>query len=146
MHISTHTLSFSTGGHTQIYDITEEVQALIEQQGYMEGQAGVYAIGSTAGISTLEYEPGLVKQDVRAMYQHFAPYGHPYRHNQTWGDDNGAAHLRSLLTGTSFHAPFVQGRLLLGTWQQIVFIDFDTRPRNRRVVVQLMGSKKEAQG
>jgi secondary thiamine-phosphate synthase enzyme len=112
---------------------------VIDELEMQEGQACVFGIGSTTGITTLEYEPGLVHTDVKAMFQHFAPYGKAYKHNQTWGDDNGAAHLRSFLVGTSFNVPFVNGKLILGTWQQIVFVDFDTRPRDRRVVVQVYG-------
>ena len=81
----------------------------------------------------------LTTQDIKNMMEEFAPYGKAYAHNATWNDDNGAAHLRSFLVGTSFNVPFVDGRLILGTWQQIVFVDFDTRPRNRKVVVQVMG-------
>lgn len=139
MNISTHQLQLRTQGHTHIYDITQEVQKIIRQEKYVEGQACIFGIGSTTGISTLEYEPGLVNHDINEMFEDFAPYRRAYRHNQTWGDDNGSSHLRSFLTGTSLNVPFVDGQLLLGTWQQIVFVDFDTRARDRRIVVQVMG-------
>ncbi len=103
----------------------------------------ISAVGSTTGVTTLEFEPGLVDRDVNEMFEIFAPYGKSYKHNQTWGDDNGAAHLRSTLTGTSITIPFVDGQLILGTWQQVVFMDFDTRPRDRTVVVQLMGVARD---
>ncbi len=139
MNIKTHTFEFKTGGHTDIHDLTPNVKRILENSGLKEGQATVSAIGSTTGITTIEFEPGLVNRDVKEMLNLLAPYGKSYLHNQTWGDDNGASHLRSLLIGTSYVCPFHEGILLLGTWQQIVFIDFDTRPRNRRVVVQLIG-------
>jgi len=139
MKIFTRTIQFQTGGHTDIIDLTPRIRQELQQTGLTEGQVTVFAIGSTTGISTLEYEPGLVDHDVKKMLDQLAPYDHAYYHNQTWGDDNGSAHLRSLLTGTSYVAPFAKGRLLLGTWQQIVFLDFDTRPRDRRVVLQFWG-------
>ena len=139
MKISTQIIHFKTDGHTQMHDITAEINEVLEKSGLSEGQVCVFGIGSTTGITTVEFEPGLTKTDVREMFETFAPYGKHYAHNATWGDDNGAAHLRSFLVGTSFNAPFVDGRLLLGTWQQIVFVDFDTRPRNRKIAVQVMG-------
>lgn len=138
--IITYTIEFSTKGNTHLVDITEKVQNKVHQSGYTEGQVTLFAIGSTAGLSTVEYEPGLVDHDVSAMYQKIAPYGVPYEHNKTWGDNNGAAHLRSTLTGSSLVVPFSGKKLTLGTWQQIVFIDFDTRARTRKVVVQVLGS------
>ena len=137
--VRTHQIEFQTTGSNHIVDITPEIKTLLIDSGLIEGQALVSAIGSTTGITCLEFEPGLVNQDVAEMFDHFAPYGKKYRHNLTWGDDNGAAHLRSALTGTSMTVPFANGQLILGTWQQIVFMDFDTRPRSRRVVVQFMG-------
>lgn len=137
--IQTRTITFETGGSNHIVDITAEVQSVLTASGMMEGQVLISAIGSTTGITTLEFEPGLVRNDVAEMFELIAPYGKSYKHNLTWGDDNGGAHLRSMLTGTSQTLPFLESQLILGTWQQIVFIDFDTRPRSRRVVVQLMG-------
>ena len=139
MKIDTRTIHFQTEGHTDIINLTPRIKEELEKTGLEEGQVTVFAIGSTTGISTLEYEPGLVNNDVNEMLEQLAPYNKDYHHNQTWGDDNGSSHLRSLLTGTSYVAPFEKGKLLLGTWQQIVFIDFDTRPRERRVVVQFLG-------
>ncbi len=139
MEIITKSITFSTQGHTDIIDLTPTIQEALRETKLKEGQVTVFGIGSTTGISTVEYEPGLVKKDIAEMLDKFAPYGKNYLHNQTWGDDNGAAHLRSTLIGTSDCAPFSDGQLLLGTWQQIIFIDFDTRPRNRKVVLQFMG-------
>ena len=139
MQIITRTIEFSTQGHSHIVHLTGEVQKLLDDTYLREGSALIAAIGSTTGITTLEFEPGLVKNDVAEMFEQFAPYHKDYKHNETWGDDNGAAHLRSLLTGTSLTIPFVKKELILGTWQQIVFIDFDTRPRDRKVIVQFAG-------
>ena len=139
MRIKTHTHQFQTRGHNDIINITDVVQEAVSQSGFQEGQVTVFGIGSTTGITTIEYEPGLVNHDVAAMWQKLAPYGVSYEHNRTWGDDNGAAHLRSFLTGTHFVCPFIQGKLYLGTWQQIVFVDYDTRPRSRNIVIQCMG-------
>ena len=135
-------ITFSTKGNTDIIDITSKVQAEIEKSSFYEGQATIFGIGSTTGLTTIEYEPGLVQTDMAAMYDRLAPYRVPYAHNDTWGDDNGAAHLRATLQGCSLVVPFESAQLILGTWQQIVFIDFDTRPRSRKVVVQLLGKKR----
>jgi secondary thiamine-phosphate synthase enzyme len=137
--IQTRTIIFETEGSNHILDITAEVQSVISTSGMQEGHVLISAIGSTSGITTLEYEPGLVLHDVAVMFELIAPYGKHYKHNQTWGDDNGGAHLRSMITGTSQTLPFIDGQLILGTWQQIVFMDFDTRPRSRRVVIQITG-------
>jgi secondary thiamine-phosphate synthase enzyme len=139
MKIDTQIIQFETKGFTDIIDLTPSIKNTLNETTLKNGQICVFGIGSTTGITTVEYEPGLVHSDVKAMFEKIAPYGVDYIHNKTWGDDNGAAHLRSLLTGTSYVVPFVNGELILGTWQQIVFIDFDTRPRKRKVVLQFMG-------
>jgi len=132
-------IHFETQGHTDIIDITPALNEKLQESGLREGQMTVFGIGSTTGITTLEFEPGLVNHDVAEMLKELAPYGKDYSHNQTWGDDNGAAHLRSAIVGTHITIPVVDRALILGTWQQVVFIDFDTRPRKRRVVVQCVG-------
>ena len=139
MDIQTSFLEFQTQGKSEIKDLTPQVQQKINQSGLSEGSVTVSAIGSTTGISTVEFEPGLVHHDIKEMFSKIAPYGDDYEHNKTWGDDNGAAHLCSTLTGTSQSYPFLEGKLILGTWQQIIFLDYDTRPRSRRVVVQILG-------
>lgn len=139
MKILTQTIEFATKGHTDIIDLTPRIRQALAETGLREGQVTVFGVGSTTGISTVEYEPGLVDHDVKNMLSQIAPYGKNYQHNKTWGDDNGAAHLRSTLVGTSYVAPFSNGQLLLGTWQQVIFIDFDTRPRQRSVVLQFLG-------
>ena len=139
LQIITEAIEFRTNGSTHILDITQEIRALLSETSLSEGNVLVSAIGSTTGLTTLEFEPGLVNHDISDMFDLFAPYAKDYKHNFTWGDDNGAAHLRSALTGTSLTIPIIRGELILGTWQQIVFIDFDTRPRNRKVIVQFLG-------
>ncbi len=141
MEIITQFLELKTKGHTDIVNLTEQVREHLSLTALQEGQVTVFATGSTAGVTTLEFEPGLADHDVAEMLDSLAPYGKDYQHNQTWGDDNGAAHLRSTLIGASFTAPFTRGQLLLGAWQQIVFMDFDTRPRERRIAVQFMGKR-----
>jgi secondary thiamine-phosphate synthase enzyme len=141
VNLETHNIEFSTKGNTQLVDITDDVQQVLNQSGFSEGSITLFAVGSTTGLSTVEYEPGLVHHDVAEMYQKIAPYGIEYRHNQTWGDDNGAAHLRSTLTGSSLVIPFINNKLILGTWQQLIFLDFDTRARSRKVIVQILGKK-----
>ncbi len=140
--VRTYTLELATRGHTDIIDLTGKVAEIIRTAGFEEGMVGVFAMGSTGGVSTLEYELGLVKHDIREVWEKWVPYRMPYHHNQTWHDDNGASHVRSFLTGTSQVFACARGELLLGTWQQIVFVDYDTRPRRRRIIVQLVGRFK----
>ncbi len=139
MKITTRSIQLQTKGFTHIVDITSKIQTVVNKEKFDEGSVLISAIGSTTGITTIEYEPGLVNHDIAEMLDKLAPYGVNYEHNKTWGDDNGAAHLRSALIGTSQTIPFKDGKLILGTWQQIVFVDFDTRPRNREIAVQMMG-------
>ncbi len=141
MDIQTKQIEFNTRGNNHLVDITPRVKEILQDSDFSEGNVTVFAIGSTTGISTVEYEPGLVDTDVAGMYNKIAPYGVSYEHNKTWGDNNGASHLRSTLTGTSLVVPFIKGELMLGTWQQIIFIDFDTRARSRKVVIQITGKK-----
>jgi secondary thiamine-phosphate synthase enzyme len=141
MDLETVQIEFNSRGKTDIIDITPRVTEVLEKSGFLEGHLVLFSIGSTAGLSTIEYEPGLVQHDVARMLESFAPYGTHYQHNQTWGDDNGASHLRSTLMGSSLSIPFTRGKLMLGTWQQIAYFDFDTRPRSRKVVIQLIGNK-----
>lgn len=138
------TLSFSTKtkGNTSINDITENVQTLINSSGFKEGSALVFVIGSTAGITTIEHEPGLLK-DYPSFFDKIIPSNQSYHHDDTWHDGNGHSHIRASLQGASFTVPFTNGRLLLGTWQQIILIDFDNHPRNREIIVQLSGIKNE---
>lgn len=142
MEIITTGILLQTEGNNTIFNITDEVLQAIKDHGFTEGQVLISSVGSTTGISTLEYEPGLVNHDVAEMLNILAPYGKPYEHNKTWGDDNGSSHLRSFITGTSQSIPFKDQMLLLGNYTNIVFIDYDTRPRERKIIVQIMGKKE----
>ena len=139
MKITTARIQIETKGHTHIADITEKVQATLLAAGLVEGIVHLFAVGSTLGLTTIEYEPGLVSNDMAELFEAIAPYARDYAHNRTWGDDNGASHLRAALIGPSLSVPFQDRTLCLGPWQQIVVIDFDTRPRSREIVVQLHG-------
>jgi secondary thiamine-phosphate synthase enzyme len=139
MWIVTERLHVSTRGDSEILDLTAEVQALVGTHGLREGQALVFVPGSTAGVTTIEHEPGLLR-DLPAAFERLAPKSLRYAHDDTWHDGNGHSHVRASLLGPSLVVPFAEGRLLLGTWQQIVLIDFDNRPRRREVVVQLSGA------
>ncbi len=138
--IVTDHLRISTRGDSDVVDVTPAVQALVEQHAFEEGQALVFVPGSTAALTTLEYEPGLI-EDLPAAFERWAPRGLRYAHHEQWHDGNGHSHVRASLLGPSLTVPFSAGRLLLGTWQQIVLIDFDNRPRERRLVVQLQGRR-----
>ncbi len=138
MQIHTDTLPVSTRGFTDIHDLTSAVQEKVVQSGFREGTVTLFVPGSTASLTTIEYEPGLL-QDIPEMFEKFAPQQADYHHHQTWGDQNGSAHLRAALIGPSLVVPFADRRLCLGTWQQIVLMDFDDRPRRREVVCQLQG-------
>jgi secondary thiamine-phosphate synthase enzyme len=130
----------STRGDDDMIDLTAEVQALVRRHGFRQGQALVFVSGSTAGLTTVEYEPGLIK-DLPAAFERLAPRGMRYHHEDTWHDGNGHSHVRASLLGPSLTVPFEDGALLLGTWQQIVLVDFDNGPRRRDVVVQLSGER-----
>lgn len=132
-------ISVGTHGHTQVLDITPQVERVVADSGVRDGIVVVFVIGSTAGITTTEAEPGLVKHDLKAFFERVAPDDASYAHEATWHDDNGHAHVRAAALGPSLSVPLVGGQLTLGTWQQIVLIDFDTRPRQRTVVVQVVG-------
>ncbi|MBU0570755.1 MAG: secondary thiamine-phosphate synthase enzyme YjbQ [Candidatus Omnitrophica bacterium] len=136
--VITKTLRIQTRGDTDILDITPDCGELVRASGLKSGVLTVFSPGSTGGISTIEYEPNLVK-DLKEALEMFAPSGKAYEHGKTWNDDNGSSHIRSTMMGPSFSVPFVDGELTLGTWQQIIFCDFDTRPRGRELVLQAIG-------
>jgi secondary thiamine-phosphate synthase enzyme len=138
MIVVTEYLHLSTKGNTDIVDITQDVQQKLSESKLMKGTVTVSVIGSTGSLTTCEYEPGLV-QDLKDFFQKIIPSGH-YCHDQAWGDGNGHAHLRASLLGPSLTIPFCDARLVLGTWQQIIFLDFDNRARQRKIVLQLMGT------
>jgi secondary thiamine-phosphate synthase enzyme len=138
MKIISEKIRVSTKGHTDVVDITGAVASLLDKHKLNAGNATVFVSGSTAGVTTVEYEPGLVK-DLPEAFEKIAPTGKSYHHDATWGDNNGYAHVRASLLGPSLTVPFSNGDLQLGTWQQVVLIDFDDRPRDRMIVVQLVG-------
>jgi secondary thiamine-phosphate synthase enzyme len=138
--VQTSSFSIETKGNASIIDITERVQSILSSSGFSEGSALIFVNGSTAGITTIEYEPGLLK-DYPAFFERIIPSNQRYHHDDTWHDGNGHAHVRASLQGASFTVPFSRKKLLLGTWQQIVLIDFDNRPRQREIIVQLSGNK-----
>ena len=137
MAAKTGNISVSTKGRRDVVDLTSMVQEIITKNGVENGIAVVFVPGSTGAITTIEYEPGL-KKDIDIYLEKIFPYSENYNHHNTWNDDNGAAHLQAALIGPSVSVPIVQGGLTLGTWQQIVLIDCDTRPRKRNIAVQLV--------
>jgi secondary thiamine-phosphate synthase enzyme len=136
--VITKELHLETQGHTDIQDITRQVEELVQETALRAGVVTLFCPGSTGGLTTIEYESGAMA-DLRQVFDEIAPVDRDYRHHQRWGDDNGSAHVRAALVGPSLTVPFVEGRLTLGTWQQIIFLDFDTRSRSRRLVAQVMG-------
>jgi secondary thiamine-phosphate synthase enzyme len=141
MDIETHSIQVETRGNCDIIDITNAVSNLISNHNFVEGNVLVFAGGSTAGITTIEYEPGLLK-DYPKFFDRIAPVNLNYDHDNTWHDGNGHSHIRAAIQGASLTVPFSKGRLLLGTWQQIIFVDFDNRSRRRDITVQITGKKK----
>jgi len=132
-------IELATEGHGEILDLTDDLARIVRESGVCTGQAVAMVVGSTAALSTLEFEPGLVKHDVVAALEKVAPEEGRYRHEETWNDDNGHSHLRATLLGPSLALPVVDGAVPFGTWQQPVLLDFDTRPRRRTVVVTVSG-------
>ena len=136
--IVTGEISLRTQGDGEILDITAKVQKHVTDSGIKDGIATVFITHSTVGITTVEFESGLVA-DLEKLWERLAPENIPYDHDAHWGDGNGYAHVRASLLGASLVIPFTDGKLALGTWQQIIIVDFDNRPRNRTVIVQIMG-------
>jgi secondary thiamine-phosphate synthase enzyme len=136
--IHTEDIPVSTNGETEIIDVTDAVEGCVRASGVAEGHVMVFSPGSTVGITTVEYEPGLVK-DLQEAFERLAPRKAAYHHEETWHDGNGYAHVRASLLGQSRVFPVRGGKLFRGTWQQVIFIDFDNRPRKRTVTVQVLG-------
>jgi secondary thiamine-phosphate synthase enzyme len=130
--------TIKTQGLSDIKDITGHVREIIVKSNIRNGLVNVFAVGSTASVTTIEYEPALV-EDMRDQLEHFAPHTMHSRHSQTWGDDNGFSHIRATFMGPGLTAPVSGGDVVLGTWQQIVVIDHDNRPRTRKIFVQVIG-------
>jgi secondary thiamine-phosphate synthase enzyme len=138
MSISNHQLEFSTQGHAEMQDITAAVQEIVRSSDMANGIVTVFCPGSTHGVTTIEFERGALS-DLRRLFDQIVPPDQEYLHNERWGDGNGHSHVRAALLGPSLTVPFVEGQLTLGTWQQIIHVDFDNRPRKRTVAVQVMG-------
>ncbi|MFQ5646158.1 MAG: secondary thiamine-phosphate synthase enzyme YjbQ [bacterium] len=132
-------VTFSTTGDTDIIDITQKVKEKVTETGVSEGSVIIFVPGSTASVTTIEYESGVV-DDLKEAINRIAPESGHYRHNARWGDGNGYAHVRAALLGPSLVVPVFEGQICLGTWQQIVLLDFDNRPRTRKLVLQVSGN------
>jgi len=138
MTVVTKDIAFETKGDCDIIDITSRVAKELEESGVSDGTVTLFVTGSTAGVTTIEYEPRLI-DDFESMWDRLIPQNIRYEHNKTWGEGNGHSHVRASMLGASLTIPFIGKKLTLGTWQQIVFVDFDNRPRSRRVVLQIVG-------
>ena len=136
--VITKKIKLNTKGDTDIINITAEVSSAVLNSGMESGSATVFVPGSTGGITTVEYEPGLV-DDLKKFFEKIAPKSGEYQHNIRWQDGNGYSHVRASLLGPGITVPFVNNKILLGKWQQIIFIDFDNRPREREIIVQIIG-------
>lgn len=136
--VITKQISLQTKGECDIIDITAQVQQRLSETEVKDGTVTVFITGSTAGVTTIENEPGLIA-DFKAMWERVVPKNLEYRHDRAWGEENGYSHVRASLLGASLVVPFNNKKLSLGTWQQLVVVDFDNRPRSRQVLVQIMG-------
>jgi secondary thiamine-phosphate synthase enzyme len=136
--VRTYRHTLATSGQGDAHDITRLATAALEGSGLKAGVATIFVVGSTAGITTIEFEPGAVS-DLNRLFETLAPRHGEYRHHLRWRDDNGSSHVRAALLGPSITIPFIEGLLALGTWQQIVLLEFDTSAREREVIVQLVG-------
>jgi secondary thiamine-phosphate synthase enzyme len=136
--VRTHKFHVQTGGQGDAHDISGAVADAVRNAELRAGLVTVFVVGSTAALTTIEFEPGAIA-DLNAVFDRLAPRHADYRHHLRWGDDNGSSHVRAALLGPSITVPFVDGALTLGTWQQIMLLELDTRPRKREVVVQTIG-------
>ncbi len=136
--VRTHRVEISTRGQGDIHDVTSVVADAVSRSGLRDGIVTVFIVGSTAGVTTIEFEPGAVA-DLNRLFESLAPREADYEHHLRWGDDNGSSHVRAALLGPSATVPFTCQSLALGTWQQLVVVEFDTRPRRRQVVIQMIG-------
>ena len=140
MSVSTQSISLQTQGNSTAYNITEEVAQLVGDSRLTAGTATIFCPSATSALTTIEFESGCI-QDLRRLFEEMVDPDRNYAHNDRWGDGNGHAHVRAALLGPSLTVPFVKARLTLGTWQQIIFMDFDNRSRNRKLVVQIVGEQ-----
>ena len=138
MQIINQRITLKTKGSGDLVNITDEISELLQKSKLIKGNVTVFNIGSTAAITTFEFEPGMIK-DMQELYEKIVPSSQHYHHDDTWGDANGFSHLRAALQGPCLTIPFEKGALMLGTWQQVVLAEFDNRPRQRKIVVQIIG-------
>ena len=138
MTIKTFSISLSTQGNADIRDITDQVIRHVLQSGLKDGAATIFCPSATSALTTIEYESGALS-DLRRLFEEILPANREYAHNERWHDGNGHSHVRAAILGPSLTIPFVDGQLTLGTWQQVIYVDFDNRPRQRKLVVQLIG-------
>ena len=138
MPVKTASISLSTHGNIDVQDITRELVGLVEHSGLKSGILTVFCPSSTSGLTTIEFEPGALA-DLKRMFEELVPSKREYAHNATWDDGNGHSHMRASLLGPSLTIPFVEKTLTLGTWQQVIYVDFDIRPRQRELVAQMIG-------
>jgi secondary thiamine-phosphate synthase enzyme len=136
--VRTHTHDISTEGQGDAHDVTGVVAGCVAESRIQSGIVTVFVVGSTAGVTTIEFEPGAL-HDLRRVFEALAPRYGEYRHHERWGDDNGSSHVRAAMLGPSVTVPFTNGQLLLGQWQQIALLEFDTQPRRREIVIQIVG-------
>jgi len=136
--IATRKISLQTKGNCDIIDITPQVEQQVAETDINNGTATLFVAGSTAGVTTIEFESGVLS-DFQSMWERNIPQNIPYNHDRRWGDGNGYSHVRASLLGASLVIPFTDKRLTLGTWQQLVLVDFDNRPRSRQIILQIMG-------
>lgn len=138
MMVKTGSIALTTRGDTDIHDITDPIANVISQSGLKTGTVTVFCSSSTSALTTIEYESGAVS-DLKRLFEEIIPQNREYAHNARWQDGNGHSHVRAALLGPSLTIPFVEGQLTLGTWQQVIYVDFDNKPRRRDLVVQLIG-------
>lgn len=138
MHVKTGSISLSTRGETDVCDITGELSGVLSKSGLKAGNVTVFCPSSTSALTTIEYESGAVR-DLKRLFDEIIPQNREYAHNARWHDGNGHSHVRAALLGPSLTIPFVNGELTLGTWQQVIYVDFDNKPRRRELVVQMIG-------
>jgi len=138
MTVKTTSISLSTHGNADIQDITDQIADAVSKNGLTAGIATVFCSSSTSALTTIEYESGALR-DLRRLFDEIIPVNREHAHNERWHDGNGHSHVRAALLGPSLTIPFVDGQLTLGTWQQVIYVDFDNRPRQRKLVVQLIG-------
>lgn len=138
MSVETRTIHLSTKGLNDVQNLTDEIQASLESTQLMSGVVTIFVPGATAGVTTIEFESGCVS-DLKSAFERLVPHSAHYAHNAKWGDGNGFSHIRAAILGASLQVPFSNKRLLTGTWQQIILVDFDNRPRRREVILQFIG-------